>query len=254
MSPAIRFSLGAGVVLLGYTGAVSQHTLQHRQACGATPEFSAGGADAILKENLKNGDVIIFSRRWYNYHAPQALAIKLYQLIHDTPYDHIGVVVTDKYGSPYIFEQTFFHGYRIRPFESRILYSRAHQITAIMLMPRDDDDPVMAANRTAKLDNFVSRAIARSGSVSGWYSDFKSFIYPSSPCGNLQLLRDVYQCLDMDIIEKSDEKEKKGEEKTRLDCKSLLQRQICVQEKKTGMPRPAGGRYLSRGEVMIRTT
>ena len=73
MNPAMRASMGFGVALIGYTMAVTQHTLQHRQACRATPEFSAGSADAILKESLRPGDVIVFSRRWYNYHAPQGL-------------------------------------------------------------------------------------------------------------------------------------------------------------------------------------
>ncbi len=237
----VQIGLGVSVALAGYSGAISFDTLQHRQAMGATPEFSAGSADDMLKEKLRAGDVIVFSRRWYNYHAPQALAIKLYQLLHDTPYDHIGVIVTDKFGEPYLFEQTFFRGYRIRPFEPRILYSRAHQVTAIMLMPRDDGDNVVAAKRTAKLDDFVSKTIAKGGSVSGWYSDFVSFFSPNKPCANLQLLGQVYKCLDMDI----NSSEKNG----KLDCKTLLRRQVNVQEQGVF----SQGRYLSKSDVLVRT-
>ena len=262
MNPAIRVSMGVGVALIGYTGAVIQHTLQHRQACRAMPEFSAGSADTILKESLRAGDVIMFSRRWYNYHAPEALAIKLYQLIHDTPYDHIGVIVTDKYGEPYIFEQTFFHGYRIRPFETRILYSRANQITAMMLMPRCEEDTAIAAKRTAKLDNFVSKSIAKNGSVSGWYSGVKSFFSPSSPCSNLQLLIEVYRCLDMDLVADVEKKgnqegKEKEKEKTGMNCKSLLKRQICIhekEEKSKSAPSSSRGRYFSHSDVLVRTT
>ena len=191
----------------------------------------------------------------------KALAIKLYQLIHDTPYDHIGVIVTDKYGEPYLFEQTFFHGYRIRPFETRILYSRANQITALMLMPRGENDTALAAKRTAKLDDFVSKTIAKNGNLPGWCSSVKSFFSPSTPCNNLQLLIEVYRCLDMKLVADVDEKENQevkdkeiGKRETRMNCKSLLKRQIHIHEEEKPTALSPHGRYFSQGDVMVRTT
>ena len=75
-----------------------------------------------------------------------------------------------------------------------------------MLMPRGENDTAVAAKRTAKLDDFVSKTIAKNGNLSGWFSDVKSFFSPSTPC-NLQLLIEVYRCLDMKLVADVDEKE-----------------------------------------------
>ena len=36
--------------------------------------------------------------------------IKIYQIIHDSDFDHCGMIITDKYGTPFILENTPFKG------------------------------------------------------------------------------------------------------------------------------------------------
>jgi hypothetical protein len=185
----------------------------------ADPTFSPGSADDTLNEKLKTGDIIVFSRRWYHYHLPQAVFIKLYQLIHDTSYDHLGVIVCDKYGTPYLFEHTFFGGHRVRPFEPRILYSRAHQITAVMIMPRDDDSNsnsnsnstgtkekkkeqgVGNDDHSSDVDRYVSEAISKGGGVGGWYQDISNLLWQTSAptCSKLHELALFYANMGLSV-------------------------------------------------------
>ncbi len=108
-------------------------------------KFSPGSADELLQDSLKTGDLLLFSRRWYYYHIPEAIMIKFYQTLLDTEYDHVGVIVCDKYGEPSVLEKTYFGGYKLRPFSERIAYSKAHQISLVMLNPRDAPKPDTSA-------------------------------------------------------------------------------------------------------------
>ena len=231
-----------------YTGVISYNTISHRRS--VDPNFSSGSADDMLNDKLQTGDVILFSRRWYRYHLPQALSIKLYQMVHDTSYDHLGIIVCDKYGTPYLFEQTFFGGYRVRLFEPRIMCSRAHQITAIMLMPREVSNPDSSA-----VDDYVSRAISKGGGTSGWYDDFSNILASGSKssssqalCSKLNTLKDFFQKLDLEIGEDGH-----GQESERkLSCKQILSHHVVVREKHSKAGKK--DRYLSPTEVLIRTT
>jgi hypothetical protein len=101
-----------------------------------TKLFGPGTADDILMDNLSSGDVVLFSRRWYNYHLPAAMFIKIYQLIHNTEYDHCGVIICDDTGVPSIYELSLHGTLTIAPFSDRIIRSRAHQIVLIPILPR----------------------------------------------------------------------------------------------------------------------
>ena len=107
-------------------------------AKGLAATFSPNGGDEILQNGLQTGDIMLFQRRWYRYHLPEALCIGLYQLWHKTPFDHCGMIVCDKYGAPHVFESTFFAGCKLRPFEPRVLLSQSQQIILIPLLPRAD--------------------------------------------------------------------------------------------------------------------
>lgn len=234
-----------------YTGVTAYNTLSHRR--NVDPNFSSGSADDMLNDKLQTGDVILFSRRWYNYHLPQALMIKLYQVIHDTSYDHLGVIVCDKYGTAYLFEQTFFGGYRVRLFEPRIMYSRAHQITAIMLMPREGKTPDSSA-----VDDYVSRSISKGGGPGGWRDDYSNIIGNSNTpvCSKLDTLKAFYEKLGLKVVADDNfsvkgEREKGGIRHTKkMTCRDLLSRRVTTQEK----DKREKGRYLSPTEVLVRTT
>lgn len=235
-----------------YTGVIGYNTISHR--AGVDPNFGAGSADDMLNDKLQTGDVILFSRRWYNYHLPQAACIKLYQMTHDTSYDHLGVIVCDKFGTPYLFEQTFFGGYRVRLFEPRIMYSRAHQITAVMLMPREGKRPDASA-----VDDYVSRAISKGGGTGGWYDDFSNIMAdPGSSgssvalCSKLNTLMTFFDKLDLVVGEAGEEGQGGSKKKGKLSCKHILSHEVDVREKHPTVGEK--GRYMSPTEVLIRTT
>lgn len=126
--------------LAAATGYTAQVEYFRREAHGKSrrASFSPNGGDEVLQDGLQTGDVVLFHRRWYRYHLPEALCICLYQALHGTAFDHCGVVVCDRYGAPQIFESTFFGGCKLRAYEPRILHSQSQQILLIPLLPRAD--------------------------------------------------------------------------------------------------------------------
>ncbi len=138
----INAFLGISSALSAYTAKVIYDQTEHKSFLEASEnehklKFSPGSADELLQDSLKTGDLLLFSRRWYRYHLPEALSIKLYQTFLNTDYDHVGVIICDKYGEPSVLEKTYWGGYKLRPFSERIAYSRSHQISLLMLNPRD---------------------------------------------------------------------------------------------------------------------
>ena len=81
--------------------------------------------DDIIVDNVGTGDIILFNRRWSNYHLPVALMINLYKEIHQSNYDHCGIIIHNKFGDTYILESCPFSGMQYRPFSDRILHSQA---------------------------------------------------------------------------------------------------------------------------------
>ena len=137
----LRIPMLATVGLGIYTSKVYYESHMNQELYRTTHKyklnFSPGSADEILLDSIKTGDIVMFSRRWYKYHVPQALYILAYQKLFNTEYDHIGICVCDKYGEPSILENTFWGGFKLRPFNERIVHSRSHTISIIMLNPRD---------------------------------------------------------------------------------------------------------------------
>lgn len=98
------------------------------------PQFLQGSADDLVLNNLKTGDLVLFSRRPYLYHLPVALMIAAYKRYTGCDYDHAGVVVEDEYGVPHVVEVTpFRRGLQCRPFEARVRWSESDHILVIPL-------------------------------------------------------------------------------------------------------------------------
>ena len=107
------------------------------------PEFLLGSADSLVMENLKAGDIIVFSRKWYLYHLPVGAMIMGYKFAFGTEFDHAGVIVEDKYGTPNVLEKTPFRGYQCRPFQERIRNSKARHILVVpVIQPQHDESTV----------------------------------------------------------------------------------------------------------------
>lgn len=119
----------AGVV--GYT----YNVVAERSNVCPYDSFALGSAEDSLMNDLKTGDVVLFNRKWYTYHIPAALLIKAYSYMNNTIYDHAGVVVVDNLGRYFLFENSMFSGYQLRPLDTRILKSFSQNIVAVPLRP-----------------------------------------------------------------------------------------------------------------------
>ena len=91
-----------------------------------------------LAENVNDGDILLFARRWYHHHIPMACLLAAYHYIHATEYDHTGIIIRDEKGVPYVSEIRPFGRPVLRKLEDRILHSRSHQISLIALYPRNN--------------------------------------------------------------------------------------------------------------------
>ncbi|CAM9781084.1 unnamed protein product [Ectocarpus sp. 4 AP-2014] len=123
-SPFVAVGLWAGYVL------------KERRKAPAEVRFSIGSADDVLTEQLKTGDVLLFSRRWTQMLArrkelsseaclsPAGAALSVMKRsVFDSRFDHAGVVVADRFGTPHVAEVTC-TGIKLRRFDERILRSK----------------------------------------------------------------------------------------------------------------------------------
>lgn len=75
------------------------------------------GADAIILDSLRTGDIVLFQRSWHRHHIPMSLAISNYHNATNTEYDHAGVVFVNPWdGMPFVLER--------QPFSSSLLLTR----------------------------------------------------------------------------------------------------------------------------------
>ncbi len=96
-------------------------------------EFSVGSVEENIMDNLKSGDIVLFNRPWYKYHLPIAAVLLMYRSITKAEFDHAGVIVKDKFGTPFLIENTPFKGVQCRKFSDRLKYSQSRQIVVIPL-------------------------------------------------------------------------------------------------------------------------
>lgn len=138
---AVRFFKGLSPVaqlLGGCVAAIAVHSASvelFRIRSRIDPAFSVGSADEFLTNSLSTGDIVMFSRCFYQYHLPVALVIRMRQLINESEFDHSGVIVM-KAGVPYVIERTPFQGIKCRPFEERVRRSLS---THIVVIPAEKD-------------------------------------------------------------------------------------------------------------------
>jgi len=138
--------------LFGWTGltvAAYSTIIEIRQKFFHTVEdkFKTGSADSILLDNINTGDIILFSRKWYNYHIPTAAMIIVNKYVSGSEFDHGGVII-DNLGVPYFLERTPSGGLQCRKFEERIRHSKANQIILISAIPSAHLDSVLGEKST----------------------------------------------------------------------------------------------------------
>jgi len=118
-----------------------------------SPRFQPNSADALITEELRTGDLVLFSRKWYCYCLPMAASIRLYAYSYGCDYDHAGIIVLGDDGTPHVFELTPFGGYKLRSFEERIRHSQSTHIIVIPFIPSLLLDPTQKGN----LDSYISQ-------------------------------------------------------------------------------------------------
>lgn len=115
-----------------YSSAASQKMTGPITATTSTV-FQVGSVDDQLMDNLRDGDVLLFRRKWFYEHIPAAALLLLYRYFLDSDYDHCGVIVCDKFGKPHLLELTPLGGYKIRPYDRRLIMSQAENIMILSL-------------------------------------------------------------------------------------------------------------------------
>jgi len=104
--------------------------------------FRQGDADDVISDSLKSGDLLLMRRRnIYNYDFLSGIVITLNRMIYSLDFDHVGVIVLDNNGKPYVFELSI-QGKRLRPYSDRILNSFSDQIVLLPLNCRKLNDTV----------------------------------------------------------------------------------------------------------------
>jgi len=93
--------------------------------------FSPGSADDVMSGDLKDGDLVLFARNCALYYPCGAAACAATKALTGIEYDHAGVIVRRK-GTACVAEATF-SGVRLRPFEERVVCSRALNVVVRQL-------------------------------------------------------------------------------------------------------------------------
>ena len=154
MKPYVYISGATFLSVLSYSAAVEFNDKQKGFLKEST--FRLGSADSLVMDNLNTGDVLLFSRKWYNYHIPTAAMILLYKYAFGSEFDHGAIVIVDKSGAANVLERTPFGGIKYRPFENRITRSLSEQIVLIPITPPlsvRSSEIVAAIDRVVEIQN-----------------------------------------------------------------------------------------------------
>lgn len=96
--------------------------------------FQLGSADEDIANKLKEGDLLLFKRKWYFQKLPFMPYLPLTHWLHGSDYDHCGLVVMDPLqGIPYVLEVTPFGGSKLRTYEQRVLHTQAALVCILPL-------------------------------------------------------------------------------------------------------------------------
>ena len=147
MKPYVYFGGATFLSVLTYSAGVEFNYKQ--KGLSKESPFRLGSADSLVMDNLNTGDVLLFSRKWYNYHIPTAAMILFYKYAFGSEFDHGAIVIVDNSGAANVLERTPFGGIKYRPFENRITSSLSEQI---VLLPITPSLPVRSSEIVAAID------------------------------------------------------------------------------------------------------
>ena len=129
-------------------------------------KFFVNSIDEMIKDNLRSGDVIVFTKKWYYCHIHTIITRYMYRMATRCDFDHFGVIVQDKGGEPYVLECTLFNGYRLRRYDERIFLAKSSRIGVYPLLPRDeDDDAVFSAAEKGEVRKYVEGLVLHGSDI-----------------------------------------------------------------------------------------
>jgi hypothetical protein len=101
-------------------------------------DFRPGSTEDMVLDSVQSGDLLVFSRRWYLHHLPMAISLFLYRRLFDCDFDHVAVILVDRFGKPFVIENTPYQGIQCRPLSERLLFaSSSENILLLPILPRD---------------------------------------------------------------------------------------------------------------------
>lgn len=194
LNPVAKVACVAAATIVVHSAYVESDKFRRK----VDPSFAAGTADEYISNQLSTGDVILFSRRFYQYHFPVAFAIKLRHIIDETDIDHGGVIVIRE-GVPYVVEHTPLNGVQVRSFEERVRRSRSAHIIVVAA----ERSGALAEQQKKSLETEIKRQTAQPRSlidsevVSVWPA-FASYLLKSAAGGNEEAVKTI--CGDAELI------------------------------------------------------
>jgi hypothetical protein len=201
--------------------------LQHRNSI--RKQSVSQSTQAFLEDvtnNVATGDIILFARKWYHHHIPMALSLAIYHSLHDSDYDHVGIIIHDDKGIPQVFEMTPYGGCSLKPINERVLYSRSHQIALIAVLPRREYTKAERQQILSKVKAIKATSECRSmlpGSfaciVEKWLGVDVSFLSSTPHCPSTRLALDGLHLVGANFI-------KLGYSDNSVDCADILDRSI----------------------------
>lgn len=230
----VKYTVGFLTVLTIHAAAIE--TRRHLK--GIEPEFRQGSADDMVADSLRTFDVVLFSRKWYNYHLPTALLVKAQELMYGGEYDHSGVIVM-KAGTPYVLETTPLKGVQCRRFEERIRHSAASHIVVLTLnkskslsVLQDQQLRSFAEHECATKATFVNSEIV------GFATSLCAYLLVDALklkepnriyCPNVDLLERAYKSMDLGLKPKWS-----GLRLHKISVKDLHERKVVVNSLSSG--------------------
>ncbi|KAG5192674.1 hypothetical protein JKP88DRAFT_190919 [Tribonema minus] len=148
MAKRAALVVGTAAPILALSG-WSVYVTQERRKPPANTDFVVGSTDDILADKLKTGDLLLFRRNWALMQPPAAALALAARAVFNTRYDHVGLVIKDRFGVPLVLEVTQL-GLRLRRFDERVSWSRSDEIVALPLRAAPPDEARVKAERYAR--------------------------------------------------------------------------------------------------------
>lgn len=172
--------------------------IANETATSTPPEWRTGGVDDQIKDGLQSGDLLLIRRKWHLQYLPVGLYVLWYRWLTGSDSDHLGVIVKDQYGEPFVAESNPF-GVSIRSYKLRVRHAQSEHVLLHRLIP---------GQRGPSLDPLLA-APAPSAEASSFMRFFVQSALPSSQpllCPNLSFAQTVLATMGIALQARNEQK------------------------------------------------